>query len=118
MEVDGALIIVADDAGRAGQLDRTGQMQRLAVAIARLDWHFDHVAELRRLKTADCAEDHAVRDIVLSARLLKAEEHIRARAQTHNDDASELSLGHFDIIAHFFTLLITINCSTGMMVSW
>lgn len=64
--------------GRAGQLDRTGQMQRLAVAIARLDWHFDHVAELRRLKTADCAEDHAVRDIVLSARLLKAEEHIRA----------------------------------------
>ena len=82
VQVRVALRVVADNAGAACQLNRSCQMQDLAIAVARLPvGQFHGVAVRHAVKTANCAEDHAAVDAAAAAGLLQPMQHVRPRPQ-------------------------------------
>ena len=111
-----ALIIVADDAGRVGQLDRSGEMKDLAVAVACLGGNRYGVAVFNNCQAADSAEDNTVLDAGLFAGLGKTEKNVCSGLESENHYLAEFALCHLDQVFHSFFLLLIILTSIGSFV--
>ena len=95
VQVGVALVVVADDARAAGQLNGAGEMQHLAVAVARLGRQFHGVAVAHAVQRADGAEDHAVVDACPLAGLRQSQKDICTGLQPQCDDPAQTAFRHF-----------------------
>ena len=113
VQVGVALIIVADDTCAAGQLNRPGEMQHLAVAITRLGGQLHGIAVAHAVQRADGAEDHAVVDAGPLAGLRQSQKHIRAWLEPQSDDPSQTAFRHF----HFHVRSTSLYSKESIRVS-
>ena len=96
VQVDFALIVVANDAGSVGQLDRSGEMQYLAVAVTCLGGNLNGIAVFNYRKAADTAENNAVLDTCVFACLSKTEQHIGAGLKSDDQGLAEFAFCHVE----------------------
>ena len=98
VEVGVALVVVADDARSAEELDGAGEVQRLAVAVAGFGGQLHRIAVIHAVERTDRAEDHAVVDVRTPAGLGQAEQNVRAGFESERDHAGNAAFCHCDVV--------------------